>query len=251
MVAESLAFERVQNNVLYVNNSRGKFESIVLDAVGQVVLTLSKLAQDLILFSLPEFGYFRLPDELFAGSSIMPQKKNPCMLELLRAKAATIASYSVRVKSIITALPSGYNRDFQETKAPFLHGLDLGLIGVRVMRAVVEKLEPDAGRLRDGFTPELFATDRVLELVAEGTSFREAYRRVAAELEELKKGDPDEAIRSRSYSGTSGNLGLELSGKRIEQRREQVKSQKRRIEEKLKVLTGLELSLYGELQSGV
>jgi argininosuccinate lyase len=249
MVAESLAFDRVQNNVLYVNNSRGKFESIVLDAVEQVVLTLSKLAQDLILFSLPEFGYFRLPDELFAGSSIMPQKKNPCMLELLRAKAATVSSCSTQVKSIIRALPSGYNRDFQETKAPFLRGLDLALISVRVMREVIEKLEPDAERLREGFTPDIYATDRALELVARGMPFRDAYRSVGTDLGALEKGDPDELIRSRTYTGTSGNLGLDLAATELGQRRDQLISRKAKIEAKLKALAGFNVSLQGQQRS--
>jgi argininosuccinate lyase len=244
MVAESLAFERVQNNVLYVNNSRGKFESVVLDGVEQVVLTLSKLAQDLILFSLPELGYFHLPDELLAGSSIMPQKKNPCMLELLRAKAATVSSCCAQVKSIIRALPSGYNRDFQETKAPFLRGLDLSLISVRVMQAVTEKLEPDGVRLRQGFTPDIFATDRALALVSRGVPFREAYRSVGSELQELEAGDPDEALRSRSYAGTSGNLGLELAAKQLESRRGELQSRKKGVEAKLQALAGFAVSVY-------
>jgi argininosuccinate lyase len=242
-VAESLAFDRVQNNVLYVNNSRGKVESIILDALEQVMLTLSKLAQDLILFSLPEFGYFRLPDELFAGSSIMPQKKNPCMLELMRAKAATIGSYCAQVKSIIRALPSGYNRDFQETKEPFLRGLDLALISVRVMQAVVVKLRPDAERLRRGFTPDIFATDRAMELVAKGVPFREAYRTVGNELDSLPTGDPDQAIRRRTYTGTTGNLGLEKARKQLEHRREELGLRRNRIAAKLEALAGFEISL--------
>ena len=75
LTTELLNFKKVQNNVLYVNNSRGKFESMVLDVLDQISLTLSKMAQDLILFSLPEFDYFSLPKELCSGSSIMPQKK--------------------------------------------------------------------------------------------------------------------------------------------------------------------------------
>ena len=245
MVAESLGFDRVQNNVLYVNNSRGKFEAIVLDAVDQVMLTLSKLAQDLILFSLPEFGYFNLPVELFAGSSIMPQKKNPCMLELLRAKAATLSSYSARIKSIIRALPSGYNRDFQETKAPFLRGLNLGLISVRVMSLVIEKLEVDPKRLREGFTAEIYATDQALDMVTRGASFRDAYRKVGGDLEALEKRDPDQAILTRTYTGTTGNLRLELSRGIVKEQRERLSSRKEEIDRKIEALTGFTVSLCG------
>ena len=244
MVADSLAFERIQNNVLYVNNSRGKFEAIVLDAVEQVMLTLSKIAQDLILFSLPEFGYFRLPDELFAGSSIMPQKKNPCMLELVRAKSATVGSCSAQVKSIIRALPSGYNRDFQETKAPFMRGLDLSLAAVRVMGLVIEKLEPDAERLRRGFTADIYATDRALELAARGMPFRDAYRAVGADLEALEEGDPDQAIRRRTYSGTTGNLGLDEAVRQVRQRRELLASHKQAVDRKMEALAGFPVCLH-------
>lgn len=118
--AEQMGFTRVQNNVLYANNSRGKFEAMLLDGCEYIALTLSKLAQDLMLFTLPEFGYFSLPRELCTGSSIMPQKKNPDGLELARSRSALVSSASIRVKSIIRSLPSGYNRDFQDTKEPLL-----------------------------------------------------------------------------------------------------------------------------------
>ena len=124
MTADLMGFSRVQNNVLYVNNSRGRIESLILDLLDQTGLTLSKMAQDLILFSLPEFGYFSLPRDLCSGSSIMPQKKNPDGLELLRAKSGTLSAYAVQVKNIVRSLPSGYNRDFQETKEPFLKDAD-------------------------------------------------------------------------------------------------------------------------------
>jgi len=244
MVAEALGFERVQNNVLYVNNSRGKIEAVVLDALEQIMLTLSKVSQDVIFFSLPELGYFHLPDELFAGSSIMPQKKNPCMLELMRAKAATVGSCSAQVKNIIRALPSGYNRDFQETKEPFLRGLELTLAGVRVMRLVIQKLVPDAERLRRAFTPDIYATDRALELVEKGMAFRDAYRKVGGDLDALRRGDPDQAIRDRTYTGTTGNLGLHHSEKRLAQLRQQTGVRRAEIDERLKVLVGFDVDLH-------
>lgn len=207
--AELLGFSRIQNNVLYVNNSRGKFESAVLDALDQAVLTLSKMAQDLILFSLPEFGYFTLPPQLCSGSSIMPQKKNPDGLELIRAKSASVSSYAFHVKSIIRSLPSGYNRDFQETKEPFLRGCDLALQCTGIMRLTVEKLEVNRENLIKAFTPDIFATDSALELVSKGKSFRDAYREVGLNLGDVAGRDPEEGITSRTSTGTAGNLNLE------------------------------------------
>jgi len=210
MVAELLGFARVQNNVLYSNNSRGKLESIVLEAVEQAVLTLSRLAQDLILYSLPEFGYFALPAELCSGSSIMPQKRNPDGLELVRARSAAISARLLSIKMVLRSLPSGYNRDLQETKGPFLRGCEEGLACVRIMDLTVEKLVVDDAALRAGFTPEIFATDRALQLVAEGVPFRDAYRDVGRSLDKLAAMDPVEAIGRRTSTGTPGNLRLDV-----------------------------------------
>ena len=210
MVADILGFSRVQNNVLYANNSRGKFESIALEAVEQAALTLSKLAQDLILFSLPEFGYFTLPQELCTGSSIMPQKRNPDGLELVRAKSATISADVISIKSAIRSLPTGYNRDFQETKGPFFRGCEAGLACVRIMDLTIEKLVVNTERLRSAFTPDIFATDRALELVTGGMPFRDAYREVGRSLDTLASQDPVAAITARTSTGSTGNLRLDV-----------------------------------------
>ncbi|HDQ00744.1 MAG TPA: hypothetical protein ENN22_16395 [bacterium] len=84
--AKELGFSRVQKNPIYAQNSRGKFESSLFHVLSQIMFDLNKIATDLILFSMPEFGFFKLPVEFCTGSSIMPQKKNPDVLELLRAK---------------------------------------------------------------------------------------------------------------------------------------------------------------------
>jgi argininosuccinate lyase len=210
MLAELLGFGRVQNNVLYAQNSRGKFESMVLEAVEQVTLTLSKMAQDLILFSLPEFGYFSLPPELCTGSSIMPQKKNPDGLELMRAKSAAVSADAMAVKSIIRSLPTGYNRDVQETKAPFFRGCETGLACIRVMDLTIERLVVNGSALKAAFTPEIFAADRALELVAGGVPFRDAYREVGANLGSLGARDPVESIARKTATGAPGNLRLDV-----------------------------------------
>ncbi len=206
LVTKLLGFSKLQNNVLYVNNSRGKIESIIIDALEQIVLTLSKLAQDLILFSMPEFAYFTLPQELCSGSSIMPQKKNPCALELVRAKSATLAAYSLQIKSIIRALPSGYNRDFQETKAPFIRGINTALACVEVMNLSIQKLKVNEKNLLKGFIPEIYATDAALELVKQGVPFRDAYKKIGLHLAELKSYDPQHMLKAKTATGNTGNL---------------------------------------------
>ena len=207
--AAQLGFARVQNNVLYANNSRGKFEAMLLDGCDYVSLTASKLAQDLMLFSLPELGYFSLPKELCTGSRIMPQKKNTDGLELTRSRSAIVSSCSQRVKSIIRSLPSGYNRDFQDTKEPLFTGTKTALLVVRVMRLMVQKLQVNEQALLAGCKSELYATDEVLKRLASGASFRDVYREVGMDLDSVSSYDPLETIRGRTSLGTTGNLGLE------------------------------------------
>ncbi|MDD4647215.1 MAG: argininosuccinate lyase [Sphaerochaeta sp.] len=207
--AEQMGFTRVQNNVLYANNSRGKFEAILLDGCDYIALTLSKLAQDLILFTLPEFGYFSLPKELCTGSSIMPQKKNPDGLELARSRSSVVSSCAARVKSIIRSLPSGYNRDFQDTKEPLLAGTKATWQLVQIFGRMMDGLQVNEDALIAGCTPELYATDVVLQGVLEGKNFRDTYKDVGLHLEQVTKADPLQTIMNRSSIGTTGNLGLD------------------------------------------
>jgi argininosuccinate lyase len=209
MTAELMGFSRVQNNVLYVNNSRGKFEAVIVDALDYVCLTLSKIAQDLILFSMPEFGYFSLPAALCSGSSIMPQKKNPDGLELTRSRSAVVSAASFQIKSIIRSLPSGYNRDFQDTKQPLLKAARAAYQCVQVMELTFRELEVNEKRLLEAFTPDIYATDKALELVASGMSFRDAYKQVGLHLDDVDARDPRASVHNRTYTGTSGNLRLD------------------------------------------
>jgi len=246
LVSDLLGFARVQNNVLYANNSRGKFEAIVLEAVEHAALTLSKLAQDLILFSLPEFGYFTLPQELCSGSSIMPQKRNPDGLELVRARAASIAGDLVAVKGVVRALPSGYNRDFQETKAPFFRGCETGLACVRVMDMTVTRLVIHGERIRAAFTPDIFAADQVLEMAAQGMPFRDAYRKVGSDLGHLSGRDPVEAIGKRTSIGGPGNLRLEIPRATAATYSQDLVSLEREKRAKIASLVGRDIELFSD-----
>ena len=207
--ASLMGFRKVQNNVLYANNSRGKFEAFFLDHAEYIALTISKLAQDLMLFTLPEFGYFSLPRELCTGSSIMPQKKNPDGLELARSRTSLIGSCSMRVKSIIRALPSGYNRDFQDTKEPFIEGFRSALELVMITDEMIQGLEVHPDNLIAACTPELYATDRVMEKVLSGGNFRDSYKDVGLNLDKVQGEDPVASLGKRTSVGTAGNLVIE------------------------------------------
>src|SRR5690606_14923793 len=113
---------------------------------------------------IPEFDYFSLPDEFCGGSSLMPQKKNPALLELTRAKAHIVNSLYFRVVNIITSLYSGYNRDFQLTKGPLLESFQITDQTLYIFGYFIPKIKVNKEKLMESFTPELYATDRVLEL---------------------------------------------------------------------------------------
>lgn len=219
--ANQLGFSKVQNNVLYANNSRGKFEAVILNALVHLMNDLAKISTDIILFCAPEFGYFILPQKFCPGSSLMPQKRNPCPLELIRAKSATMQSFLLQVLEITRALPSGYNRDFQETKRPFMQGFELASTSLTVFNLIMADLAVDEIRCLASFTPELFATDEVLNLVQKGLPFRDAYQQVGNDLNSVVSQCPQENILAKTHLGATGNLALELILKAIDFQRSQ------------------------------
>jgi len=181
--AKEAGFSRVQENPIYVQLSRGKFESTLVHGLAQLLLDINRMATDLILFSMPEFGFFILPEAFCTGSSIMPQKKNPDVLELLRAKYHGVAARSQELQSLIANLISGYHRDLQLSKKPVMEALDTTRECIEMMTRVIQNLQVDEAACRKAMTKELFATEEVYALVRQGIPFREAYRRVGKRYE--------------------------------------------------------------------
>jgi argininosuccinate lyase len=226
LTARLLGFSRPVHNVLYANNVRGKHEARVLAACGQVMLTLSRAAEDLILFTMPEFGYFRLPEDCTTGSSIMPQKRNPDVCELVRSRAARVLSRASCTAEIARGLPSGYNRDLQDTKGELMDGLAVTRGSLRAFLPLVAGLKADPAALRRGFTPDVYATDVALEKVAAGMPFRDAYHYVKTHLAELEGRDPVQAIRRKTHEGAPA--GLDFAWLAAELRRARTATRKRR-----------------------
>ncbi|MEE2876504.1 MAG: argininosuccinate lyase [Candidatus Neomarinimicrobiota bacterium] len=182
--AHELGFSRIQENPLYAQMSRGKFEVTLLHALGQIMFDLNKIASDLILFSMPEFGFFTLPEQLCTGSSIMPQKQNPDMLEIMRGKFHMMKACEREVSGLIGDLGSGFHRDFQLTKGPTMKGIDITLKSLEIASLVVKCISVNGERCEEAMTDDLYATERAYNLVKEGVPFREAYRQLAEELRE-------------------------------------------------------------------
>ena len=175
---KELGFKKVQENPMYCAMSRGKFENLVLQAVSSVMFDVGKISSDLLLFTTKEFNFFTLPDSFKTGSSIMPQKKNYDVLELIRGNVAIFNGYQHQVENVIKNLPAGYNRDFQLTKEPYIKGVKLVLDTIEIVTLVVKNLETKKKNLENACSPELYATDEALKLVKAGKSFREAYQEI-------------------------------------------------------------------------
>jgi len=243
LTARLLGFSSAHHNVFHASNARGKNEAILLSACGQVMLSLSRLAEDLILFSMPEFGYFVLPPELCTGSSIMPQKRNPDVLELIRAKAATVLGYGTAANAILKAMPGGYNRDLQETKELYMEGLRVTRASLRIMTLLARSLQVCPGRLRSAFAPGVFATDRALELVAGGMPFRDAYRHVRENLDSLALADPARAVAAKTHEGGTAGLDFGYYRGRISEARRTARGRRRRSEAAFARLLGTSFPL--------
>lgn len=203
-----LGFERVQVNSLYAVNSRGTTESYILSVVTKIMMTLGRLANEIIWFSTPEFNYFNLPVEFTTGSSIMPQKRNPDIFEIVRSNVSVIVALQTQVKDISKNLISGYNRDTQLTKEPLIKGLGIARRSLEVCALVMAKVKPNKDVLMRSLAPEFFAVHETNRLVKSGLTFRDAYRHVKEHLQDLKVEDPVAALKEVVSLGGPGNLQL-------------------------------------------
>jgi argininosuccinate lyase len=207
-VAELLAFSRVQRSPVDVMNSRGRHEQALLDWTVSVAGTLEKLCWDLSLYSTEEFGFVRLPDAFTTGSSIMPQKRNPDVLELARGRCRELRGIAEWHRQIVSGLPGSYHRDFQLHKRPLLAGLDAASATLDVLLRLVPVLQVNAARCGAAMSDELYAAHQAYVLVASGQTFRDAYREVG---EAVMAGTfvPDRSALSATHTGGVGALGLD------------------------------------------
>ena len=220
--SDLLGFARPLHNVFGASMARGENEAALLSALAQLMAVLSRLAEDLILFSMPEFAYFRLPREYCTGSSIMPQKYNPDVLELVRSKTAQVLGLATGALSMLHAMPGGYNRDLQDTKGPYMKGLAIARTTLRILAKMVRGLAIDEAALRAGFSPGVFATDAALRQVAAGVPWREAYHDVRDHLERLSTEDPDAAVAAKTHAGATAGLDYALYDRRLSELRASV-----------------------------
>ena len=227
-----LGFSRTLHNCFGASMARGECEASLLSALAQLMCVLSRLAEDLILFSMPEFAYFRLPRAYCTGSSIMPQKYNPDVLELVRGKTAQVIGLATAALSLLHAMPGGYNRDLQDAKLLYMKGLSTTRTTLRILAKLVAGVEVDAAACRAAFTPGVFATDVALRKVAAGTPWRDAYHEVRDHLELLGAEDCDAAVKAKRHEGTCLGIDRALYRQRIASVRKSAESRAAALEKR-------------------
>ncbi len=215
LTRERLGFERLQVNPVYAQNSRGRFELQALTALAQVLFDVRRLSWDLSLFASAEFGFLHLPARYTTGSSIMPNKRNPDPVELLRAAPAPVVGAIAELQSVLS-LPSGYQRDLQNTKAPLVRGFTQGLQALRIVPGLLAAAAFDRERMAAALSPDMYATDVAYELVAEGMPFRSAYREAAQRGAQTGVRDPAASLAARVSPGAPGDPLLDVIRQRLQ-----------------------------------
>ncbi len=172
-----LEFDVTQEPVTAAQLSRGKAESALLFELTLLTQDIGRMASDLLLFYTQEFAFISLAADATTGSSIMPQKRNPDVLELIRASSATLQACLDESLQITNKLPSGYQRDLQRLKAPLFRGIDLAVESVDIMAHILDGMTFVANNIT--LDPGIHAAEEANRLVRdEGIPFREAYKRI-------------------------------------------------------------------------
>lgn len=220
-LSDEIGFAKTQNNVIYCHNSRGKIEGLVLEACCQIMLSLNRFACDMLFFTTQEFQFFKMDDSIATGSSIMPQKKNLDVAELMRGRTATVLSCRAEMSMNIVNKISGYHRDGQEIKRPLFLGLKYTEMSLDAMMVILDNIEPNGEVMMKSMLecPGLFAAHKAFEKVKEGMTFRDAYREVGSKINEIDvtEEDVNRWLKMSTHQGGTGNLGLDKTEAEIQE----------------------------------
>lgn len=206
-MAKELGFEGIINNSMAAVADRD-FVVETLQWSATLMQHISRWAEDLIIYSTAEFGFVRLADAYSTGSSLMPQKKNPDSLELLRGKSGRVFGYMAGLMMSVKGLPSTYNKDLQESFEPMLDGVKTTADSIQIATGVLSTLSIVPDKMKAALTPDMLATDLADYLVRKGVPFRETHHisgRVVALAE--KEGKPMDQLSLKQLQGVDARFG--------------------------------------------
>jgi argininosuccinate lyase len=209
---KELSFKRKQLNSLYVQNSRGKFELELVGSLKQPMLDVRKFSWDMSIFLAQEFSLLGIASKYSTGSSIMPNKSNPDVIELMRANYAVIAGHYSELENLIS-LPSGYHRDLQLTKRSLIHSIHCVSKTLALLPDLISSIKVNLQRSSEFIDQDMMMTDQAYALVQSGLPFREAYLKVKSNKDTnfvSKK-----LSRKNSSSGSAYNLDLKILRARL------------------------------------
>ncbi|HEX5340670.1 MAG TPA: argininosuccinate lyase [Gammaproteobacteria bacterium] len=206
--AALLGFSALQISPVDVINSRGRHELALVNAFASTGLVMEKFLWDVALYSTSEFGFLRLPDAFTTGSSIMPQKRNPDVVELARARCRELRGYVAMIQELASGLPSNYHRDLQLLKRPLFSAVERTREWLDVLIRLVPALQVNDEIAAAACGDELYAAQQAYALVREGVPFRDAYRKVADEIRDGRF-RPDRSAPDAAHLGSIGDPGIE------------------------------------------
>jgi argininosuccinate lyase len=209
---KELGFKRKQLNSLYVQNSRGKFELELIGALKQPMLDVRKFSWDMSMFLTQEFNLLTIPSKYLTGSSIMPNKSNPDVIEIMRANYSVIAGHYSELENLIS-LPSGYHRDLQLTKRSLIHSFHCASKTLELVPNLIKSIRVDVKRSAEFIDQDMMMTDRAYDLVQSGMPFREAYINVKSNKDSASTSKT--SSRKNSSHGSPYNLDLKVLKSRL------------------------------------
>ena len=209
---KELGFKRKQLNSLYVQNSRGKFELELIGALKQPMLDVRKFSWDMSMFLTQEFNLLTIPSKYLTGSSIMPNKSNPDVIEIMRANYSVIAGHYSELENLIS-LPSGYHRDLQLTKRSLIHSFHCVSKTLELVPNLIKSIKVDVKRSAEFIDQDMMMTDRAYDLVQSGMPFREAYINIKSNKDSVLTSKT--SSRNNSSHGSPYNLNLKVLKSRL------------------------------------
>ncbi|MEC4117321.1 argininosuccinate lyase [Myroides phaeus] len=204
MTTDLLGFGSMNHNVVYAQMGRGKTERILAQGLSAIAATLAKFAMDGCLYMNQNFGFIKFPDHLTTGSSIMPHKKNPDVLELIRSRCNKIQALPNEIALMTTNLPSGYHRDLQLLKENLFPAFTSLKECLDILNLMLDNIEINKEILNDPKYDYLFSVEVVNESVLQGMPFREAYKQIGLSIEEGTY-KPSKEV-NHTHEGSIGNL---------------------------------------------